>query len=216
MARGPGTVPSFSWRSGSVQGDPVGSSAIKALVPKQPRRAASLCRSRGTPLAGPGPLAGLRLEAGDHTLEVAGQRLQVDGKAYPEPPTHPEPSQPVGPLQLRVGALDPGPYGVTLPPCLRGLGPPAPFDVYLHQVQTSGRRGSSDGLGMVHRDLEGGEPIAALPASDGHSEGGSAGVDVKHVEGGAPANGIAVSDPDAPGCRTLTPGTWAGIPPPRR
>ena len=65
----------------------------------------------------------------DHPLEVARQRLQVDGKPHPTAPSHPQAPKPVGALQLGVRSLDPGPYGIPLVPLLGGLGPPAPLDV---------------------------------------------------------------------------------------
>ena len=68
----------------------------------------------------------------DHPLEVARQRLQVDGKSHPTAPSHPQAPKLVGALQLGVRSLDPGPYGIPLAPLLGGLGPPAPLDVYLH------------------------------------------------------------------------------------
>ena len=71
----------------------------------------------------------------DHPLEVARQRLQVDGKPHPTAPSHPQAPKPVGALELGVRSLDPGPYGIPLARLLGGLGPPAPLDVYLHQVR---------------------------------------------------------------------------------
>ena len=71
----------------------------------------------------------------DHPLEVARQRLQVDGKPHPTAPSHPQAPKPVGALQLGVRSLDTSPYGIPLAPLLGGLGPPAPLDVYLHQVR---------------------------------------------------------------------------------
>ena len=38
----------------------------------------------------------------DHPLEVARQRLQVDGKPHPTAPSHPQAPKPVGALQLGV------------------------------------------------------------------------------------------------------------------
>ena len=58
----------------------------------------------------------------DHPLEVARQRLQVDGKPHPTAPSHPQAPKPVGALQLGVRSLDPGPYGIPLAPILGGLG----------------------------------------------------------------------------------------------
>ena len=71
----------------------------------------------------------------DHPLEVARQRLQVDGKPHPTAPSHPQAPKPVGALQLGVCPLYPGPYGIPLAPLLGGLGPPPPLDVHLHQVR---------------------------------------------------------------------------------
>ena len=51
----------------------------------------------------------------DHPLEVARQRLQVDGKPHPTAPSHPQAPKPVGALQLGVRSLDPGPY--VIPAC---------------------------------------------------------------------------------------------------
>ena len=50
----------------------------------------------------------------DHPLEVARQRLQVDGKPHPTAPSHPQAPKPVGALQLGVCPLYPGPYGIPL------------------------------------------------------------------------------------------------------
>ena len=50
----------------------------------------------------------------DHPLEVARQRLQVDGKPHPTAPSHPQAPKPVGALELGVRSLDPGPYGIPL------------------------------------------------------------------------------------------------------
>ena len=66
----------------------------------------------------------------DHPLEVARQRLQVDGKPHPTAPSHPQAPKPVGALQLGVCPLYPGPYGIPLAPLLGGLGPPPPLDVH--------------------------------------------------------------------------------------
>ena len=71
----------------------------------------------------------------DHPLEVARQRLQVDGKPHPTAPSHPQAPKPVGALQLGVRSLDTSPYVIPLAPLLGGLGPPAPLDVHLHQVR---------------------------------------------------------------------------------
>ena len=71
----------------------------------------------------------------DHPLEVARQRLQVDGKPHPTAPSHPQAPKPVGALQLGVRSLDTSPYVIPLAPLLGGLGPPAPLDVRLHQVR---------------------------------------------------------------------------------
>ena len=59
----------------------------------------------------------------DHPLEVARQRLEVDGKPHPTAPSHPQAPKPVGALQLGVCPLYPGPYGIPLAPLLGGLGP---------------------------------------------------------------------------------------------
>ena len=64
-----------------------------------------------------------------HPLEVARQRLQVDGKPHPTAPSHPQAPKPVGALQLGVCPLYPGPYGIPLAPLFGGL----PLDVHLHQ-----------------------------------------------------------------------------------
>ena len=64
----------------------------------------------------------------DHPLEVARQRLQVDGKPHPTAPSHPQAPKPVGALQLGVRSLDTSPYVIPLAPLLGGLGPPAPLD----------------------------------------------------------------------------------------
>ena len=72
-----------------------------------------------------------RLECVDHALDVAGQRLEVDGKPHPGLPSHAQASQPMGALQLGVRSLDPGPHSVPLAPLLGGLHPPAPFNVDL-------------------------------------------------------------------------------------
>ena len=71
----------------------------------------------------------------DHPLEVARQRLQVDGKPHPTAPSYPQAPKPVGALQLGVRSLDTSPYVIPLAPLLGGLGPPAPLDVHLHQVR---------------------------------------------------------------------------------
>ena len=52
----------------------------------------------------------------DHPLEVARQRLQVDGKPHPTAPSHAQAPKPVGALQLGVRSLDPGPYVIPLAP----------------------------------------------------------------------------------------------------
>ena len=69
-----------------------------------------------------------------HPLEVARQRLQVDGKPHPTAPSHPQAPK-LGALQLGVRSLDTSPYVIPLAPLLGGLGPPAPLDVHLHQVR---------------------------------------------------------------------------------
>ena len=61
----------------------------------------------------------------DHPLEVARQRLQVDGKPHPTAPSHPQAPKPVGALQLGVRSLDTSPYVIPLAPLLGDLGPPA-------------------------------------------------------------------------------------------
>ena len=50
----------------------------------------------------------------DHPLEVARQRLQVDGKPHPTAPSHPQAPKPVGALQLGVRSLDTSPYVIPL------------------------------------------------------------------------------------------------------
>ena len=57
----------------------------------------------------------------DHPLEVARQRLQVDGKPHPTAPSHPQAPKPVGALQLGVRSLDTSPYVIPLAPLLGGL-----------------------------------------------------------------------------------------------
>ena len=55
----------------------------------------------------------------DHPLEVARQRLQVDGKPHPTAPSHPQAPKPVGALQLGVRSLDTSPYVIPLAPTPR-------------------------------------------------------------------------------------------------
>ena len=72
----------------------------------------------------------------DHPLEVARQRLQVDGKPHPTAPSHPQAPKPVGAASARefVPSI-PALMSYRLRHSSVGLGPPAPLDVHLHQVR---------------------------------------------------------------------------------
>ena len=109
----------------------------------------------------------------DHPLEVARQRLQVDGKPHPTAPSHAQAPKPVGALQLGVRSLDTSPYVIPLAPLLGGLGPPAPLDVHLHQVRLEDVGAASGTGGIIQRpmtDLVISNPPFTRRGSDGGKE----------------------------------------------
>ena len=70
----------------------------------------------------------------DHPLEVARQRLQVDGKPHPTAPSHPQAPKPVGALQLGVRSPY-QPLWHTACATPRWPRPSGAADVHLHQVR---------------------------------------------------------------------------------
>jgi len=73
-------------------------------------------------------------EGAHHSLDVAGQRLQVDGQHHAPSPTHAQRSQAVPSFQFRGGGLDAGADAIALLEGTAGDGAAAAFDIGRHQI----------------------------------------------------------------------------------